>query len=205
MQTGKDKIKNICDILKNEALVPAHQEAENIILKAQKKAESIVKDAEKEAEDILSKAKDKISQEKNVFDSALLQASRQSLQALRQEIEVDLFDVGLESLVVRGSSDPGLLSKLIDSLVKAIDKEGISVDFSVIIPEAVSKDEVNKLLAEDVVKRLKDNGVILGKFEGGVRVLLHDKKLTLDISDVALRDLLGSYLRKDFRNILFKS
>lgn len=205
LQTGTNKIKQICEVLKEEALLPAQQEAEDIISKAQSKAESVVSEAHEEADRILSAAREKIEQEKNVFDAALIQASKQCLQALRQDIEQKLFDGELEKLVARGSSDPNLVARLVSAIVAAVDKEGLSTDLSVVIAESVSKDEVNKLLADEIIKRLRENGVVVGQFAGGGKVCLHDEKLTFDVSDVALKELLGHYVRKEFREILFSS
>jgi V/A-type H+/Na+-transporting ATPase subunit E len=205
MQTGKNKIREICDTLKKEALLPAQEEAEEVIFKAKTRAENIVKEAHLEAEDIIAKAKNKIAQERNVFESALLQASKQAVQSLRQEIEHNLFDGGLERLVAKGMQDPGVLAKLVEAMVQAIKKEGMSVDFSVLIPSTVPSKDLTAFLAKDILESLKEKDVLIGKFDGGIRLHLHDKKMTLDLSDIALKDLLSNYLRKDFREIVFKT
>jgi V/A-type H+-transporting ATPase subunit E len=44
---------------------------------------------------------------------------------------------------------------------------------------------------------------VVGSFKGGAQLQWHDRKLTLDMSDDALKELLSTYVRKDFRKMLF--
>ena len=205
LQTGKNKIKQICDILKNEALMPAKEEAQKIIEDAKIKAKEIVLQAENEAESIIKIARDKMRQEKSVFNSSLVQASRQSLQALKEDIENKLFDKELENIISKSSADEHLISKLILAIVESIKEEGVDVDLSVLVPKTVSQEKVNMLILDQIGKLLKEKSVIVGGFAGGAQVRLHDKRITIDISDEALKELLGNYVRKDFRKILFNS
>ena len=75
---------------------------------------------------------------------------------------------------------------------------------SAIIPQSVSAKEVNRFLGEGILNRLKEKSVELGEFAGGAQVKLHDKKMTIDITDKSLMELLSGYVRKDFRKLLFK-
>ena len=54
--------------------------------------------------------------------------------------------------------DRGYFSYLI--LVKAIEKDGVSTKLSAVIPQSVSAKEVNSLLGEGILKKLKEKGVI---------------------------------------------
>jgi len=61
------------------------------------------------------------------------------------------------------------------------------------------------LLTHQVLNRLREKSVVLNGFDGGIQVKLHEQKMTLDLTDEALIELLQRYLRKDFRDLLFKS
>ena len=53
------------------------------------------------------------------------------------------------------------------------------------------------------MKKLKEHSVVLGDFDGGVKVKYVDKNLTIDVSDETLMDLISRYVRKDFRKLIF--
>ena len=100
-------------------------------------------------------------------------------------------------------ADPQLIANLISSLVKAVEQEGLSTDISALIPKGVSPQQVNQLLGQEILKKIKDNSVSIGGFAGGAQVKLIDKRLTLDISDQTLVEYLRNYVRKDFRKLIF--
>ena len=160
LDTGKDKIKKICEILKSETIEPAKLEAH--------------------------------------------QASAQAMEGLRQSIENKLFNETLSDWIEQHTADPKVAADLISALVKAIEKEGTSVDFSALIPKAVPADKVNAYLGKEILEKLHEEGAISGDFIGGGQLKLHDRKLTLDLSDAAIRELLERYVRKEFHALLFQ-
>ncbi len=205
LETGKDKIKKICDILKDETLLPAKEEAQKIIEVAGQEAHQIIRDAEAKAEETLNNAKAKMEKEKELFQSSMKQACRQGIEALKQDIENKLFNGELNEWLKNNTADPKVGAKLIAVLVDAVEKEGVSADFSAQIPAQIPADKVNAILVKEIIDKLSEKSVTVGDFFGGVKLKLLDRKLTLDLSDDALKELLGSYIRKDFRELLFQS
>lgn len=203
LETGKDKIKKICEILKEETLEPAKQEANQIIEAAEKEAARIIAEAEEKKIEIIKEGQREREKEKILFQSTLAQAGRQAISALKQEIEDKLFNKELVSWVEKSTSDPKIASELITALVQAVEKEGISSDFSAVIPKQISVEKVNSLIGQEILKKLRDKNVVVGEFAGGVQIKLHDKKMVLDLSDEAIKDLISKYTRKEFRKILF--
>lgn len=205
LDSGKDKIQYICDALRKETLEPAQKEGQEIVAKAKEEAEEILKAAGKNAEKIVAAGRECMERERSVFQSALTQACKQSLEGLRQDIEQSLFNSELAKTIEKNSADESLIAQLISAMVNAIDKDGMNVDLSAVIPANVSADSVNKLLAANILQRLKEGTVTVGRFSGGAQLKVHDKKITIDITDEALKELLGGYLRKDFRQTLFQN
>ncbi|MBT3394436.1 MAG: V-type ATP synthase subunit E [Waddliaceae bacterium] len=205
LEKGSNKIKHICEILRKDTLEPAEQEAEGIIVDAQSLADKIVKKAHADANEILSEARQAIEQERRVLESSLVQACKQSIEKLKQDIEHKIFDEELCGLVAGATKDASVIATLINTVVATLEKEGLEGDISAIIPAKVSAEDVNALLFEGVIEKLKEGDVLVGNFAGGVRVRLHEKRLVLDLSDEALREILGSFLRKDFCEALFKT
>ncbi len=203
LEKGQDKIQKICDQLRHQTIEPAKTEAQDIIAEANKKAEAIKADAEHHAEQLIKQARGQIEQERNVFHSALQQAAKQTVEGLKQEIEHKLFNEELQNILEKQLADPNVVAKLINGIVGAIEKEGTSTDLSAIIPKTVSAEEINSLLLEGVRKRLKNKTLEIGSIAGGAQVKLHGKKMTLDLSDQAIKELLTNYVRKDFRKLIF--
>lgn len=203
LENEKEKIQKISDQLRVEVIAPAQKEASDIIEEAKRKAEQIISEAEIQAKKHLQNSKHLLEQEKNVFQSSLQQASKQSIDALKQSIEHHLFNDQLDRLVDQASSANQTVASLINAIVHAIEKEGLSSDLTIAISKTASVQEVNKVLAADVLKHLKEKSVNLGDFDGGVKVKFNDKKMTIDMSDETLKDLLSRYVRKDFRKLIF--
>lgn len=196
------KVKLICDSLRKDTLEPAKLEAERIILEAEQKAAKMLADAEEQAESLHAQVLVAIDKERNIFYSSLDQAAKQSLETLRQKIETKFFNQELEMLIGEVGVKPSIISELIQAIIQALDKEGLEANFEVVIPRAVPAEEISALLGDRILKRLS-NKISIGNFDGGVQVKLVDKKMMLDITDAALKELIGNYVRKDFRKMIF--
>jgi V/A-type H+-transporting ATPase subunit E len=203
LEKGPEKIQVIVDLLKKETLEPAKVEAETLIAEARAEAARIIEQAHKEAEELHTKAHAEIARERNVFQSALAQASKQTIEVLRQHVESELFNPQLVELISSETKDPKIITNLLKAIVEALNKEGLDANLSAIIPKIASPEEINALLGENIIKKLKEKSVILGGLSGGVKVKLNDKQLTLDLSENALIELIANYVRKDFRKLLF--
>ena len=205
MEAGKEKVKKICDLLRKETLEPAQAEAEKILEEAHAEAGRLVEEGRQESEAMLKEARKEIEREQEIFQTSLNQAARQSLEFLKQQIEEKLFNAQLKTVIEGQTKDPKVLSKITTAVVKAIEKEGIGANLSVFIPASVAPEKVNELLASSIVNRLKEKGVLLASIGGGIEVKLIDENITIDLSAETLRELLASYIRKDFRELFFAS
>lgn len=205
LEKGEDKIQKICDSLRRETLEPAKQEAHKLLEEAKERAENLIAEARELAEKHLASNRESIEKERQVFHSSLEQAAKQSLEELRQAIEHKLFHDELEAVLQEHMLDPKVIAKIITAIIKAIEKEGVSVELSAVIPQAASTADVNRLLGEGILKQLQEKSISLGEFAGGAQIKLHDKKMAIDMTDTALMELLARYVRKDFRKFLFKT
>lgn len=201
--SGKERVQQLCDLLKKETLEPAQKEVGKILEEAQSRREALINEGRLEAERVLEEAKAKIEEERKVFDSSLSLAGKQALLALKQEIEGKLFNRELSRQVEGASSDPKMVAKTLEALVLAVEKEGIDSDLLAFIPKAVSKEEVVKELSSAILERLKKESVQLAEFTGGAKVKIVEDHLTLDMSDEALKRLVASFIREDLKAKLF--
>ncbi len=204
LEQGKDKVKKICEMLKQETIDPAKKEAEVIVAVARVQAEEILLLAEKEADAIRAHAKLAIEKEQAACNASLRQASRQTIDMLRQKIEEKLFNPALSRLVRESMHGPKALSALVTAVVKALDKEGTSANLSVYIPASIPAQEVNQLVAQEILNRLEEKSVLLSSIGGGIEVKLKNQDLTLDITDKSIKELMAQYIQKDFRELFFE-
>lgn len=203
VDTGKDKVKKICEVLRRETLEPAEQEAAALLERAREQAAAVVKEAEILGEKIKKRAQEEAEMLRTRTHSSLQQAVKQTLETLRQTIIDKLFNPELKKWLGGGLKSEKVLASLIDAVVKGIEKEGIECDLHAYVSASVAPRDVNALIAPQVLNRLKEKGVLVGTFAGGIQVKLAGENLMIDLSEEALTELLSSYVRKDFREMFF--
>jgi V/A-type H+-transporting ATPase subunit E len=203
LEKGSDKIKKICEVLRVETLEPAKREADKIVDEAKARASQIVAEARVEAKQLHDAARESIERERTVFQSSLSQAGKQGIESIKQQIEELLFNREMDAMLSQGSSDPELIAKIISSLIAAVERDGIQADLAAVIPDTVPAEAVTVALGQGTVEKLRGKGLQFGSFRGGAQLKWHNKKLTIDMTDEALKELLSQYVRKDFRKLLF--
>jgi V/A-type H+/Na+-transporting ATPase subunit E len=203
LETGKDKIQKICDALRKETLDPAKQEAREIVENAHLAASEIIHEGKKKAEEVISKAEKAIEEKKKIFESSLGMACRQGIERLKQKIEEELFDRELFSLVEKEMGNPKVVAHILNAFMKTMEEKGIEDDFVAVIPKSIAPRSISALLAAQVLERLKKEKIAVGDFAGGVKVQLKERKVTIDISDEVVRELIAEYIRRDFRDLIF--
>lgn len=203
LEKGQDKIKKIAEELRHQTLEPAQKEAQELIRKAEAESEEIIQSGRVQAEKLIAAARQTIEHERKVFQSALTQSFKQTFEMLKQEIQTKLFNdqIGAELEKTAGNSE--VIAKLIDVIVGAIQKEGTSADIAVVIPQKCDPKEISRLISKGVLEKLQNGPIDLGSFAAGVQVRLKDKKLTLDVTDKTLKEIIGRFVPTTFHEILF--
>jgi len=205
LQKGKDKIKEICNRIKKEALSPAMIEAEKLISDAKEQALKITEQAKDEASNLIKDAKQVIERERSVFESSMRQGAQQGLESLRQEIEHKLFNQEIKNTLDLEMGNPEMIANLLTAMVKAIDSKGVKADLYAVIGKTLNKSDMIAHLGAQVVQTLTTEKISVGNFSGGAQLQVKKQQFTLDMSDQALKEMLSQYLRKDFREWLFQS
>jgi len=203
VDTGKEKVKKICEVLRKETIDPSKKEGDQIIAKAKHSAEGIVADAKKEAARLLDEARSKIEEERNVFKASINLACKKSIDMLKQSVEEKLFNPQLAEFCKAATNDSKVAADLISAIIKSIDKEGVDGDLKAVVSKDVDLDAVNKAILKGAIEKLKSKSVEVGSIEGGVQVKIVDQNLTIDMSDESLKNLLANFVRDDFRSVIF--
>ncbi|MBI3237176.1 MAG: DivIVA domain-containing protein, partial [Chlamydiales bacterium] len=71
METGKDRVKKICDVLRKETLEPAKKQADEILEEARRTADQIIEEARTSSKKIQEEADSEIQKQKAIFRASL--------------------------------------------------------------------------------------------------------------------------------------
>jgi V/A-type H+-transporting ATPase subunit E len=205
LEKADARIQIICDKIRSETLDPAKEQAQEIIENARQEAERILHHAHERAEHMVKEARKSLDEEKQIFESSLEQAAKQSVELLKQKIEESLFNPTLEKWIHEQLGNEKNYGKLVEALVKAIQKDGIKSELTVQIPKEFSPNAINAELSQDILNQLKGKSVTLSDLPGGVLVKILAKNMVLDLSSKALQEIVASFIHKDFRKIFFGS
>jgi V/A-type H+/Na+-transporting ATPase subunit E len=203
LDKGKDRLKKICDVLIEQTLKPAEEQAQDLVRKAEETVAKMKKEAEQEIEVLRERSRQEREKMETAFKASLKQAWNQTIETLKQTILNQLFREELQYLTAHSLKEKDVIAKIISALISCLEKEGIQGDLSVAISSQISPREINEYLSAQILQRLREKSVLLSSIPGGVIVKLHDEKVTLDFSENALNELMESFLRKDFRDFIF--
>lgn len=202
LDSGEEKVKKICETIREQTLDPAKDEAKSIIEHAISEADKIVKRARVEAAELHEKAKQQCQQEKKVLASALNIACKQTLQALRQEIEISVFNSDLKSMISQ-ALDEKVINRFLEVILEGLKKDGMDSDFEIFLTKNLSKEELSKNLAAQLLDKVNNKSIDLENRAKGFVLTIKDKDMSLEFSDEILAQILSNYVREDFRKLIF--
>jgi len=202
--TGDERLAAICQMIRNETLDPAKEEAENIKHAAERDAARIRAEAKQHAEQMLHDARALINEEREAFDASLEQASRQVIGLLKEKIEQSLFNPTLDSYLSSEFKDEKKTAALLDLLIQQLSKEGLSGDLAVWLGTHLSKEEVIKHLGQEAVKKISKDALHIGNHNYGIVLKILNRHLAIEVTPEGLKEMLSTFLRPDFRTFLFK-
>lgn len=205
-EKAEDKIRLICDELRNNTLKPAQDQAKELVKEAEMQAKKIKEEAREKHDKMIKEAKEKIAKEEKVLKSTLEHAYRMALENFKQNVSTKLVRDSWKELFKGEVKNERIVAELLSSLVKGIEKEGIEGDLHAYIPAELKSDDVNALLAKGVRDRLAEKSVLLdGEMDSGVSVKLEDENIKFDFTGDALEKILWPYIYEGFRDKFISS
>lgn len=205
LEKGKSKLGEICEILRKETLEPAQNDAKGIVDSARIESQKIIELAHAEAKQIMDDAHAKIEQERKLFENSMDLASKQSFDELRQKVEEHLFAIELSQLGAGMLKEGELVAKLLGAIINAIEKEGLGSNLALAISGILKPEEISKHLMDGIKQKLEKNEIPIESIDSGAVIKIVDKKMRIDVSEQSLKELMGTFLRDSFRQILFKN
>jgi len=202
--SGDERLAAICQVVRNETLDPALREAEEIRLEAEREANTIIENARKEAESLLHETKRALEEKQASFSSALEQATRQTLDLIRQQIEKELFSPQLTTLLEEEFKSEKKSAHLLDLIIENLQKEGLEGNLGVWLGQKLAKEKITKELAKASLKAIPKDGLHVSDHFYGFIVKVVDKHISIEITPESIRDLIASFLRAEFRTLLYE-
>lgn len=201
---GKDRVQEICDVIRLETLEPAEREAHRIIAEGERAKQTLIAEGKEQKELLIAEGRAAVEQEKNVFRSSLNQAMKLALEELKQRIEEELFQKELQNVTQQLVNTPSVVARLADALVDAIERSGLKANLSLEIAQQIDPEELSHLLAKKTLQRLGEGSIVIGApGQGGVTLALHEQKMAVSITGNDLKKMLAEHIHKDFRALVF--
>jgi len=205
--------------LREEGVSAGRGEAERIVADAQTRAREILGKAEAEAKAKVAEARSDADKLRRAGEDALRVAMRDTVLDLREQI-AQKFAGEIVRAISLATRDEELLKRMILAVAARARDEGNIDDVDavqVILPRAaVGLDELRRnpeelregslasFVAASTGSILRE-GVTFGRAddeEGGIRAVLGDRGVTIDLTDKALADVLLTHLQPRFRALL---
>ncbi len=212
-------VQELIERIRTEGVEDAKSESKKILADANNQANDIVRDAEQQAEKILSDARLQIQRDHQAATDALQIAYRDMILDIKghllnrfsEEVShlvrstVNQTEI-LETLVVEACkhllSDIGTNSD--DKVEVQLSREALDIHDIKQNPEKAAQGKIADL-AFSVQKDVLERGIFFTKRNdnlSGIKILLNNNTVEVDVSDKAISDLLLSYLNPRFRAVL---
>ena len=198
-----DKLEELTQKLYNEGLAKGKEEGIALLEKARKESETIVADAEAQAHSIIEKAHKEAEEYKTKVESDLRMAARQSLEAIRQDIENAVTGTITDGPVEKAMSSDEFIKEIIRAVAAGFSSEN-AADLSIVLPEKLKdglepfvKGELSGLLGKGVEASFSK------KINGGFRIGPKDGSYFISLTDDTFRSLISEYLRPTAKKLLF--
>jgi V/A-type H+-transporting ATPase subunit E len=182
----QNKLQELTNKIFKEGISKGNAEAEKIISSSKKEAEDIVSKAKKDADKIIKDAKKKSDEIKKSSEAEFRLSSKQSINALKQQI-TDLINGEIVKVPVKKAfEDKDFIKKLIETILKNWNpRSDQGANISILLPEKEEKEmqqyftkALKNLLKKGVEIRYDENiksGFQIGPGNGGYKISFTDE------------------------------
>lgn len=201
------KLQELTRKLYDEGLSKGRQEAETIIAKAREEAAGMIEAARAEADKILKDAKKSSEETRHNTATEIELAARQSVSALKQQIENLIVTNTITPLVAGANDDAGFIRDMLVALASSwngASGAGTTDDLVATLPEN-KKEALNAILKNSAAGQLADGLEVTfdARVKSGFRVGPKNGGYYIGFSNEDINNLLSRYLRPQVAALLF--
>lgn len=189
------QVQELLERIRNEGIESAKKQADEILAEARARAEDIVTKASHDADNLLADAQQRIRALEAASKESLLQASRDTMIALRQSVQ-KFFEAALRT-DINAALDSNVLAQVIPDILKALSTTEKAGDFEVLLPPAVLA-SLDKGLASRLAKDI-GKGVEFKPYpsiDAGFRVAVGGSAAHYDFSADVIAQVLSARVNR---------
>ncbi|MCU0838899.1 MAG: hypothetical protein MUE49_09280 [Rhodospirillales bacterium] len=223
IETASEKtasgIETLIARLRDEGVAEGRAEADRLIAEANARARSIMTAAETEAAAKLATARREIDAHRRAGEDALRAAARDTVLDLKEQL-LHKFAKDVKKTVGNALRDEAMLKRMVVEIVGRAREEGKidrSSEVRVLLPRsAVGLDDLRRRPEElgegsltqfvaGIAADMLREGISFDRADDtaeGIRVVLEDRGITVDLSDAAIANALLIHLQPRFRALL---
>ncbi|TQV70204.1 hypothetical protein FKG94_22070 [Exilibacterium tricleocarpae] len=205
-------VEQLLERLREKGVAAGRAEAQRIVDEAQRRADWMLEQAQEEARSVLEEAEKEAAFAREAGREALALAARDTLLKLKEQL-VTQFSESFRRSVNNTLARKELLAELVLEIAgRAPRAEKPSTVYLCAEPEAEPSADSAKLRREPLLTLLTTElqgllreGIELKTQAGkhtGVKLTLHDKAVSVDLTDGVIAEILLSYLQPRFRALL---
>ncbi len=201
--------------LREQGVAEGQSRAEELFEQARRRAEQRLTEARREADEILQAAREEAARTRAAGEDAVRLAVRDAVLRLKSEL-VEQFSDRVHRLVARELQDEDFLQRLILEIGRRVAPPG-DQDVQILLPHDVIGLEQLRRTPEDVREgtlsqfavtvtgQLLREGIRIGTRDDdapGIRIRLEGDDIEIDLTDMAITDLLLRHLIPRFRAMM---
>jgi len=201
----QNKLQELTEKLYSEGLSKGKADAEELVANAKKEADEIIAKAKEEYSRILENAKRDSNDFRVKIENEIRMVSRQTLAAVKQNIEEVVITKAIENPVRESVSSKDFLGALIKSAVSSFNPANTdAVTLEILLPES-QKNELDNFIKKDILSQL-NSGIEIQydkKIQSGFKIGPKGQGYHISFTDKDFQGLLSQYLKPKTREFLF--
>lgn len=203
LETGNDKVKKICDVLRKETLDPAKKEANMILDSAKAEADKIMKHAQEKAAHMIHDAEERLKKQEEVFKASLNLAFKQAIAKLKSDIQQKLFNKSLHQKISSDLNNSTLLAECLKSIFEALKQSGLETDAQIVLSSKFTQEQIAQAITHAGLDSLKNHIHADVEVSAGVKIRLENNHLTIDLSDETLEQIILTFASDTLKKLVF--
>lgn len=203
LETGNEKVKKICEVLKKETLEPARLQAEEILELARKEADRLIKQAHDKAHQMVKETEDRIKKQEEVFKASINIAFKQVIGKLKSEIETKLFHPALLETVKHHLSNTQMIAESIKVIIDGLSKSGLEADAKIILSKKFTSEQLAQVIAAAGLENWKNKIFSIGDFGSGLQIRMDKMHMIIDLTDESVEQMLLEFASDNLKKIIF--
>jgi len=183
------QVQELLERIRNEGIETAKKQAEEIIEKAQAQADEIIARAKKEAEEALTEAERRIASMDAASRESLLQASRDTMIALKQSMR--MFVESALNADIEAAFDAKMAAQVMPEIVRIL-ASSQSGDIEVLLPPTL-EEKIDASIAARLSKELA-RGITFKPYpaiDAGFRVAVEGSAVQFDFTSESIAQILS--------------